>query len=161
MCFIKDNITDFLRERLNLTNKPGEIIDTEGNPLGEHEGLVYYTVGQRKGLRIAHKYPLYVINKDHSSNKLIVGPKSEAGYSGLIAQETNWIEDVSGKVFLRAQVKIRHRSQPVWANIDLLSNNQIRILFDHPVKDVTPGQIAVMYNEEQVLGAGKISEPIQ
>ncbi len=160
LCFMKENMADFLRNRLSSSTQPGEIVDTDGAHLGEHEGLVYYTVGQRKGLRIAHKHALYILGKDYPTNKLIVGPKTRAGYSSLIAREINWIEDTNIDEVLHAQVKIRYRAKPVWAIINLLENNKIQIQFDHPVMDVTPGQVAVMYREEKVLGAGLICEGI-
>jgi tRNA-specific 2-thiouridylase len=120
--------------------------------------LANYTIGQRKGLRIASPVPLYVINKDTTQNSLLVGPVESLGSTQLTAKEVNWISnEIPSKPF-RAQVKIRYKSQDEFGTISMIEADRIQIQFDRPLRDITPGQAVVFYDNEVCLGGG-IIEP--
>ena len=157
LCFLKDrNIQDFLRSKGDQFNNPGNIEDTDGRIIGTHDGLAFYTIGQRKKLGVSSKIPLYVLKKEMASNSMIVGGKNDLLFKGLIAHNLNWIEDIHAENSLRAQVKIRSKAEPVWSNIKFSGDDTLQITFDNPLPDITPGQTAVLYDGDNVLGAGKI-----
>jgi len=157
LCFLKSrNLQDFLRNYINLMNTPGDILDINGRIIGTHDGLAFYTIGQRKKLGVFSKEPLYVLKKDIASNNLIVGNKNSLLFMGLIAHHLNWIEDVYTENSIRVQVKIRSKAEPVWSDIRFSGDDTLQITFDHPLSDITPGQTAVMYDGDKVLGAGNI-----
>jgi tRNA-uridine 2-sulfurtransferase len=160
LCFLKDgNIHDFLRNGIDELNISGNILDINGSIIGTHDGLAFYTIGQRKKLGISSNIPLFVLKKDIASNTLIVGRKNSLLFKGLIANNPNWIEDVHPEDSIRAQVKIRYKAEPVWSDIKFPRDDLLHITFDQPLADITPGQIAVLYDGDKVLGAGKIIRP--
>jgi tRNA-specific 2-thiouridylase len=136
--------------------QPGEIVTTSGKPIGKHDGLANYTIGQRKGLNVASPVPLYVISKQSSSNALVVGTLDELGFTELIARDVNWTSgEVPGEPF-RALVKIRYTAKEAEALVIPLEGDQVSVKFDAPVRDVTAGQAAVFYQDEIMLGGGII-----
>ncbi len=157
LCFLKNGtIHGFLREKVDGLNISGNILDTNGRIIGKHDGLAFYTIGQRKKLGISSTKPLYVLKKDITSNTIIVGSKNDLLHRGLIANNLNWIEDINQENSIRAQVKIRYKADPVWSDIKLTGDDTLLINFEHPLPDITPGQIVVLYDGDKVLGAGKI-----
>jgi tRNA-specific 2-thiouridylase len=158
LCFLSDgDYRRFLREREASTASPGPILDQSGAKLGQHEGLPFYTIGQRKGLGISAATPLFVLRKEVERNALVVGPREQLGRRALVAQELNWISGSPPKESARVQVKIRAHAKPVWATVSVHGRERIRVDFDEPVQGVTPGQSAVLYDGEICLGGGVIS----
>ncbi|MDO9574000.1 MAG: tRNA 2-thiouridine(34) synthase MnmA, partial [Candidatus Contubernalis sp.] len=158
ICFIEDNdYKGFLKREGKVTFSPGSFLSTSGEKIGTHQGLPFYTVGQRKGLGLAVGYPLYVVDIDHSKNAVVVGKSEELLTNGLTAGEVNY---VTGEPLEQQElkVKIRYRSQEVEAELTPLSPHRVKISFKEPQRAVTPGQAVVFYGGEQVLGGGIIEE---
>ncbi len=158
LCFLGDgDYRRFLRENGTPDMfEPGEILLTDGTPLGTHTGLPNYTVGQRKGLGIAYSEPLYVIKLDRQQNAVIVGTREELGSDTLTAQNMNWIAGEAPANEFRAEIKIRYKSKASPATVTVLEDGRIRAIFDDPLRDITPGQGAVLYQDDLVLGSGLI-----
>ncbi|MCU0484497.1 MAG: tRNA 2-thiouridine(34) synthase MnmA [Anaerolineales bacterium] len=157
LCFLGDqDYPQFLARHAPQAIQPGPIQNKQGIILGIHQGLASYTIGQRKGLGISAPEPMYVLEKDLINNALIVGTVAELGKNTLIAGNVNWISGITPETEFRAQVKIRYKAQPAWANISPLPHDQIRIQFEQPLRDITPGQAAVIYDGEECLGGGII-----
>ena len=159
ICFIPSGkYTDFLAERLGLVdgNAGGSIVDLEGKRIGEHKGLFAYTVGQRRGLGIASTEPYYVIELIPATNTVRVGRDHDLYRRELVAKQVNWVSIAAPAVPFRAQVRIRnqHRPAPAWLNP--LGPDEVSVCFDEPQRAVTPGQVAVFYEREVVLGGGMI-----
>ena len=157
LCFLSGgDYRDFLREYAPQTTHPGKITTQSGEILGEHQGLAFYTIGQRKGLGIAAPNPLYVLKKDAETNALIVGTADELGQSKMQVGELNWMSGEAPEMPLRAQVKIRYTAKEAWAQIMPISQKRVQVTFDAPQRDITPGQAAVFYDGNIVLGGGMI-----
>jgi tRNA-specific 2-thiouridylase len=124
--------------------------------IGQHNGLANYTIGQRKGLGIASLIPLYVITKNATSNTLVVGALDELGSSELTARDVNWISGEVPSEPFRAEVKIRYTAKEAGALVIPLNGGQVRVQFDAPQRDITAGQAAVFYVEEEMIGGGII-----
>lgn len=153
ICFIQSTYSDFLENNIKDFKKivfPGLIVDSKGKKLGKHKGLIYYTIGQRSGLGITTPEPVYVLKLDIATNTVIVGTKEEVYSRVAKIDNINFISDKQKQDF-RAKVKIRRMHEPAQATI----NNDI-ILFDEPQASITPGQSAVFYDGDYVLGGGFI-----
>ncbi|MBL7150120.1 MAG: tRNA 2-thiouridine(34) synthase MnmA [Candidatus Pacebacteria bacterium] len=151
ICFIKTCLEDFLKK--HIKNKKGNIVDTNGKIIGEHQGLHFYTIGQRKGIRI-NKGPWYVIDKNMKSNILIVSQKQKGLMKKeLIAKDTNWISGKEPKLPIKIKGQIRYQHQAISATI-----SRHKIVFDKSQKAITPGQSIVFYKRNQLLGGGIINE---
>jgi tRNA-specific 2-thiouridylase len=158
LCFLAgEDYRSFIQRNAAEMLVPGEIVRHDGEMLGQHNGLANYTIGQRKGLGVQSSVPLYVLGKDAATNTLIVGEADELGTDELIAKDVNW---PSGRVPdepFRAEVKIRYTAREAWAQVTPLEGGtQVRVQFDAPLRDVTPGQAAVFYDGDLVLGGGVI-----
>lgn len=137
--------------------EPGEIVNRGGRVLGEHTGLIRYTIGQRKGIGVAAREPLYVLGKDASANRLVVGFKDELLSSGVVACDVNLI---SGGVLegpRKVQVKTHYRQRPVPAVAEQTGPDELTVTFDEPQRAAAPGQAAVLYEGDIVLGGGTIA----
>ncbi len=163
ICFIPSNdYRAFLRKRFakDGTELPrGKFISTEGEILGEHEGVAFYTVGQRRGLGVSCIHPLYVVEIDTTNNNIILGPRSAVLFDGLYAEELNWMGIEGLCEPMRANVQIRHRHQAAPATLypEGDGGTSIRVEFDDPQQAVSPGQATVFYDdEERVIGGGWI-----
>jgi tRNA-specific 2-thiouridylase len=157
LCFLAGNdYHGFLQRYAPETHAPGEIITTSGEALGSHQGLAFYTIGQRKGLGIAHTEPLYVLAKNTQSNTLVVGTLEELGQDELSAGAANWVSGVPQKESFRADVKIRYTAGLVPASVTPIGNDNFKVKFDHPMRDITPGQAAVAYIEDEAIVSGII-----
>jgi tRNA-specific 2-thiouridylase len=157
LCFLGDDgIRQFLVRNAPEMINPGPIQTRSGEQLGQHQGLAFYTIGQRKGLGLSTPDPMYVIEKDLRRNTLIVGRQDELGTRELIAVHINWISGSPPEAPFRAEVKIRYKATPAWGTITLLENERVHIHFDENLRDITPGQAAVIYNEDVCLGGGFI-----
>jgi tRNA-uridine 2-sulfurtransferase len=157
LCFLGDeDYRDFLRRNAPEVQKPGPILNNQGEQLGEHQGLAFYTIGQRKGLGISSPIPLYVLEKDIGSNALIVGRKEELGRRDLLVKDVNWISGTPPDDAFRAEVKIRYRAREAWATVTPQAGDSAEVLFDESLLDITPGQAAVFYDGDLCLGGGLI-----
>lgn len=157
LCFLSGNdYRGFLSRNAPQANNPGPIIDSAGNTLGEHQGLAYYTIGQRKGLGITDAEPLYVISKDLRRNTLVIGHLTKLGSDQLLAGPMNWISGFAPKRPFQAQVKIRYRASAEMAQITPNAEDQVIAKFDRKIRDITPGQAAVLYSGDVCLGGGLI-----
>jgi tRNA-specific 2-thiouridylase len=158
LCFVgaHGDYRRFLARHAPQTLIPGLIKDPQGNLLGNHLGLAFFTIGQRKGLNIASTTPFYVIEKDASSNTLIVGTKEQMGSDQLVAENVNWIEGYPPSSSFTAWVKIRYNAKDIPGMVNIVNGNKIRIKFENLVRDITPGQAAVLYNGDICLGGGVI-----
>ena len=157
LCFLGDqDYREFLVRYAPQAKQPGLIQNRQGLILGEHQGLASYTIGQRKGLGISTSTPMYVLEKDLRTNTLIVGTEGELGQDQLIAGNFNWISGEPPTAAFRALVKIRYKAQPAWATITPLLPDRLHIQFEQPLRDITPGQAAVIYDGEDCLGGGII-----
>jgi tRNA-specific 2-thiouridylase len=153
ICFIEKGINDFLKKYLKP--KPGEIINEKGDMIGRHQGLCFYTIGQRKGIGLSGG-PYYVVDKDLKKNVLIVSrDKKELGKKDLMAEEINWISDQKPKFPLKIKAKTRSRQKAVSAVVKPFGQ-KIKVIFNKPQRAVTPGQSAVFYKGEELLGGGVI-----
>ena len=157
LCFLGErDYRDFLAEYAPEAVQPGPITDRSGKVLGEHQGLAFYTIGQRKGLPAAAQ-ALYVWQKDIGNNRLVVCPAEELGASSLRVEGLNWISGAAPKAEFQAEVKIRFRALPARGLVTPQPDRSVLVRFEKPLRDITPGQLAVFYQGEQVLGGGWIS----
>ncbi len=161
ICFIPDNDYRSFMERLcPEAVRPGDIVSVTGDKLGDHKGIAFYTIGQRKGLRITASEPLYVIRIDASRNEVVVGPEKETFSTGLLAEKMNFIAGVQPQKPAEVDAKIRYRAPAVPALLYPPQEGYARVIFDQKQKAVTPGQSAVFYRGEEVLGGGIINRSI-
>lgn len=158
LCFLAgQDYRDFLRRHQPGVDQPGPILTRDGQHLGEHDGLMNYTIGQRKGLGIAAAEPLYVLSKDRQRNALIVGFANELGSRSLVTQPVSWLAGIARAEPFDAQVKIRYSAKKAEAIVTPMASGAVRIDFHEPVRDITPGQAAVIYVDGEVLGGGLIA----
>jgi tRNA-specific 2-thiouridylase len=162
ICFVPTGnyvrfIEGYLHEQgSKLPEDAGEIVTTSGEVVGRHNGLHHYTVGQRRGLGFAVGRPLYVVSLDRRNNRLIVGDDAELRRSTCDVRDVNWIPFETPATPVEALVRIRNRHEPAAAQILPLDATTARIDFREPQRAITPGQAAVFYSGEHVLGGGWI-----
>jgi tRNA-specific 2-thiouridylase len=158
LCFIAGDADyrQFLLRHAPQSQTPGEILDQQGNILGYHQGLAFYTIGQRKGLLISSPTPLYVLEKNISCNTIIVGPHDQSRSNGLIAENVNWVAGGPPGSSFNALVKVRYNAHDMPCVVSLINDSTIEVKFENTILDVTPGQAAVLYNGEVCLGGGII-----
>lgn len=154
ICFIQTTINDFLKR--NLEQKPGKIINTRGEIIGQHQGLAFYTIGQRKGIGLAGG-PYFVLKKDLKKNALIV-TKNEKDLlkKELIAERVNWLSGKCPKLPFKVKARIRYRQETTPATISKIQASSYKLLFNKPQRAITPGQSVVFYKGEELLGGGII-----
>ncbi len=154
ICFVPATINDFLKKYLKT--KPGDIVDKKGNILGKHQGLYFYTIGQRKGLGV-NQGPYYVVGKALKKNILIVS-KNEKDLLGkeLIAKNVNWISGKQVKLPLKIKAKIRYKHESADAVIKNFEKGKTKVIFAKPQKAITPGQSVVFYKNQELLGGAII-----
>ncbi len=158
VCFVPDgDLEGFLARRLGPA-RPGEIVDRAGRVVGRHQGVRAYTVGQRRGLGVAAREPVYVVAKEPARNRLVVGPRSAATAPGLEVSEAVWLYPGPPDGPVRAAVKIRSTGREVPCTV-VAQGNRARVRFDAPQFGVAPGQMAVFYDGDVVLGGGWIAGP--
>jgi tRNA-uridine 2-sulfurtransferase len=171
ICFIpggdyKQFLTAYLEEQgEKMPETAGELVASNGEVIGHHEGISNFTVGQRKGLGLASPSPLYVLQIDPASHRVTVGADAELATRELRAGRLNWISIPALTAPMRVKIKIRHRHEPAWATLEpasgavtssATSNAQVLAIFDEPQRAVTPGQSAVFYDGDEVVGGGWI-----
>jgi tRNA-specific 2-thiouridylase len=158
ICFIEGSYKDFVRSYISDLNSSGYIKDSEGNVIGEHNGIFNYTIGQRRGLGISWREPLYVVGINPRENSVIIGTNKELMKRKLRASRANFLvplERIDGKIF---EVKIRYRNKGEKGLVKIISEKSFEVEFLKEVRAITPGQAAVIYDGERVLGGGWIDE---
>ncbi len=160
ICFVEDNQHgDFIAQKKPDAVRPGIIVDEQGNVLGKHRGLPYYTVGQRRGLGLAMGYPVYVKEIRADKNEIVVGPQKSIYSEGLLAHDINWIGQKELEKPQKVEIKIRYNAPAVKGEIRP-RNGEVIARFFKPIPAVTPGQSVVFYRVDEVLGGGIIKYPI-
>ncbi|MCF8001230.1 MAG: tRNA 2-thiouridine(34) synthase MnmA [Halanaerobiales bacterium] len=157
ICFIKNsNYIDFLENQSDDIGKPGPIIDINGNKLGEHNGLHNYTIGQRRGLGISKPYPLYVVDLDSENNTVVVGKNENVFSNSFYIENSNWIYYSELRKPIVVNCKIRYNSPEKLATVYPEENDLFKVVFKDEQRAITPGQSAVFYKNDYVLGGGII-----
>lgn len=159
VCFIPNNdYTSFLKEQSTENiEKSGNIVLNNGEVLGKHTGLINYTVGQRKGLGIAYKEPLYVLKLDTQKNQVVVGTEKELYKKELIANELNFlVDEIDFSKKIEVEAKIRYRAKEAKATLEI-KDGIAKVIFEEPQRAITPGQSVVFYRDNIVIGGGKIN----
>ncbi len=157
ICFVPDgDYGAFLERYTGKTYPPGDFLDLQGNRVGRHEGAVRYTLGQRRGLRLAMGEPVYVTGKDMAANTVTVGPDRALYTSSLLAEDMNWISMQAPAAPFRAMAKTRYRQSEQPALVTPLEKGGVRVDFDAPQRAVTPGQTVALYDGDVVIGGATI-----
>jgi tRNA-specific 2-thiouridylase len=162
LCFVPTGnyvhfIQAYSQERgISLQNGDGEIVNEAGEVIGHHNGVHGFTIGQRKGLGFATGKPLYVLCIDPAKNRVVVGEDEALRTTTFEIEDVNWVSCEKPYAPIRASVKIRHKHEPSPASIEAISANRARITFGLPQRAITPGQAAVFYDDDIVLGGGWI-----
>lgn len=160
ICFIPDNnYRGFLDKVSPGMAQPGNMVDREGNVLGSHTGVPNYTIGQRKGLGALGQEPYFVLELRPESNTVVVGVNEELLLPTLTADDTHWTSGQAPDSPFRAHAKIRYRAPEAPATVTPLPGRRIHVEFDTPQRAVTPGQAAVIYAGDEVIGGGTIERP--
>jgi tRNA-specific 2-thiouridylase len=156
LCLIETHgsMQEFLKKY--LSEKEGEIVDLEGKVLGKHNGIHNYTIGQRKGLGVSYSEPLYVVKLDHVMNQVVVTTRDKAGQNECLVAQMNWVSIAEPTIPIRAEVKVRYRTPTVPVNVIPVGGNRIKLVFEEPQFGITPGQAAVLYHGDLLLGGGII-----
>jgi len=158
LCFLPDGgYRDFLRSRCPEAFRPGDVVHMSGGVVGRHEGIADYTVGQRRGLGIAHSEPLYVLSVDPDTNTVVVGEREHLLRRTLVARDVNWMAAEPGSSALRAVVKIRYNHAGADAELTPDGDGAVRVRFAEPQEAPCPGQAVVFYRDDVVLGGGTIA----
>jgi tRNA-specific 2-thiouridylase len=157
ICFVPDNnYGDFLQSANLVQKHRGEIVDLHGHVLGQHDGIEFYTIGQRKGLGITTAKPVYVVELDVENNRVIIGDDGALDRDEFIADRCNWhpFAQLAGPIEVTAKIRYNHPGTP--ATLTPLENNSVRVKLHTPQRAITPGQAAVFYQDELVVGGGWI-----
>ena len=159
VCFITGgNYREFLDPYLKKGKEKGEMLDTEDNVIGEHNGISSYTIGQRRGLGFANGEPMYVVKIDTEKNRVIVGRESDLLSRSLIAEKLSWVSGPpTSDIEVTAKIRYRHEEQQAVVS---LNQNTATVKFYEPQKAITPGQAVVFYDNDKVLGGGWIKEAL-
>ena len=156
ICFIPDgDYKKFLEENSNIRPKVGNIVNKQGKVLGKHTGLYNYTIGQRKGLGISNPVPLFVLGFNSEKNEVVVGEEKDLYSEEIEVTDINLLLVDEIKSWMEVMVKTRYSAKEAKAKIKQVGKN-IKVVFDEPQRAITPGQSAVFYIDDIVLGGGKI-----
>lgn len=159
ICFVPDgDYAAAIGRYTGKTPEPGNFVDLQGNVLGRHRGLIHYTIGQRRGLGLAVPEPVYVCKLQPESNTVVVGPDRALYRAQLTVGDMNWISGQAPTGPIRCRAKIRYRQPEQPATATPMPDGSVQIVFDEPQRAITPGQAAVLYDGETVLGGGTILE---
>ena len=157
ICFVPDgDYAAFIERYTGKESEPGDFVDKEGHVLGKHKGQIHYTIGQRRGLGIAAPQSLYVCAKSLKTNQVILGKKEDLMTSSCLVSDINLIPWDSLSAPVRCKVKTRYRQPEQPATVEQIGEDLLKITFDEPQRAVTPGQAAVLYDGDLVLGGGTI-----
>lgn len=158
ICFVSDNdYAGFIKNRVGADSiKPGSFVDTKGNVLGKHNGIINYTVGQRKGLGISFGKHMYVVRIDADSNEVVLGDDADVFSDTLFADSLNFIPYDRLEDTIKCSAKIRYSAKEAPCTVIPLAEDQIKVVFDQPQRAITPGQSVVFYDGDVILGGGII-----
>lgn len=157
LCFIgNQDYRLFLIQNSGRVNDPGKIIDKYGKIIGFHEGLQNFTIGQRKGLGAGNKGPVFVLSKNRDTNEIVVGSKNDLLFTKIRIGPMNWISGVKPEKEIEYEVKIRYKAKQQPGKLINAEENYCHFQFYSPVRDATPGQIAALYDKDEVIGSGEI-----
>lgn len=157
ICFIPDgDYVSFIKKYTGKSYPQGNYLDLEGRVVGQHQGAIAYTVGQRRGLGIAMGEPVYVCSKDMGQNAVTIGPDQALYHTTLLADHWNWIAIPELTEPIEVEAKVRYRHQPQQATVYPEMGGKCRVVFREPQRAITPGQAVVLYWEDMVVGSGTI-----
>lgn len=157
ICFVPDgDYAKFIEQHTGKRYEKGNFLDTYGNVLGEHKGIIRYTVGQRKGLGLSFPNPMYVCEKDIDKNTVILGEEKDLYAKSLIAKDINLIACDKIEKPMRVKAKVRYKQVEQWATIEQTDNDKIHVEFDEPQRAIAQGQAVVFYDGDVVVGGGTI-----
>ena len=156
ICFVPKDYRNFLKQEMKTPPKPGEFISVSGEVLGEHTGLPFYTIGQRRGLGLSDTTPYYVIKINKIQNRIILGKEADLFSRTIHVSSVNWVSITAPEKPLRVYTKLRYAHRGASATVFPTARNQVRVEFDSPERSVTPGQAAVFYQDDVLLGGGSI-----
>ncbi len=157
ICFVTDDdYARLVKERHPHSCRPGPILNLQGEVLGQHQGIVHYTIGQRRGLRLAQGYPVYVVALDLQRNAVVVGSNEQVLSQGCSVVELNWIAFDELTQPLEVEAQIRYKAKPVRAMLSPGQEGRVEVEFKQAVRAVTPGQAIVFYQQDMVVGGGTI-----
>jgi tRNA-specific 2-thiouridylase len=158
ICFVPGgDYRNLLREETPQHLIPGPIVDTEGRTLGQHNGLPLYTIGQRRGLGLTSKEPLFVVELDTARNALVVGPLAATMRQGCTVERATFVDESWPQEPFSCMVQVRAHADPVAATVEPLEGGLLQVAFAEPQKAISPGQAAVFYAGDRVLGGGRIA----
>ena len=158
ICFVPDNnYGGFLQSANFVAKHRGEIMDVRGHVLGHHDGIEFYTIGQRKGLGITTPKPVYVVELDAENNRVVVGDESALDRDEFIAERCNWHPFDKLTAPIEVTAKIRYNHPGTAATVSPLDGNRVKVKLHTPQRAVTPGQAAVFYQDDLVVGGGWIT----
>ncbi len=162
VCFLKGrNVEGFLRDRLDGKILAGPVQTLSGKTIGSHQGIHAFTIGQRRGLGLPDATPYYVLGLDHPENRVIVGKKADLWRKGLTMGKVNWVAGKELPLPAHLGVRIRYRHAEALALVEKGSGDVLAVTFDEPQQAITPGQFAVFYQDETMLGGGEIDSGIK
>ncbi|MCH3915076.1 MAG: tRNA 2-thiouridine(34) synthase MnmA [Acidaminococcaceae bacterium] len=157
ICFVPDgDYAKIIELHTGKKSTQGKFIDAEGNILGTHNGIIHYTIGQHTGLGLSLPYAVYVIRINPANNTIVLGPQEDLFNNKALVNEFNWISGKPPKDSIRCRAKIRYRQPEQWVKVTPKSNERVELTFDEPQRAITPGQAAVIYDGDEVLGGGVI-----
>ncbi|SES86702.1 tRNA 2-thiouridine(34) synthase MnmA [[Clostridium] polysaccharolyticum] len=157
ICFIPDNnYAGFIEQTVGKVPDAGSFVDMDGNIIGKHKGIIHYTVGQRKGLNLSLGKPAFVVEIRPETNEVVIGDNQDVFHDTLYANHLNFmsIEDLDGKMRVTGKIRYSHQGQPCM--IEKVADDIVKVVFDQPVRAITPGQAVVFYEEDIVVGGGTI-----
>jgi tRNA-specific 2-thiouridylase len=162
ICFVSErNYGDFLRKLAPDVAQPGPIVHVDGRVLGEHEGIAFYTIGQRRGLGVVTREPLYVIDLDARSRTVLVGPEEALFDADVVADEVNLVSAADLRKPRAVQARIRYRMTDAEATVWQESPGELRLHFARPQRAITPGQSLVCYDGDMVVAGGTIARMVR
>lgn len=158
ICFVPDNdyAAVIRREVADRVPKPGNFVTTDGKIIGQHKGIIHYTVGQRKGLNLSMGHPVFVTRVDAEKNEVVIGENTDVFSDTLICNDVNFmaVEDINGPTKVVAKIRYAHEGTP--CTIEKNGDGKVKCIFDEPVRAITPGQAIVFYQNDYVFGGGTI-----
>ena len=158
ICFVPDgDYAGFIERYTGKSFEPGNFVDQEGHVLGQHKGIICYTIGQRKGLGLALQEPMYVCRIEPKTNTVVLGRDRDLWSKELTAKDFHWISGEVPTGTQRIKAKIRYRHQEQWANAEITGPDSIHLVFDEPQRAITCGQSVVLYDGDVVVGGGTIN----
>ncbi len=156
ICFVEDDYGKFIEEETGYKVPKGNFIDMDGNVLGQHKGIVYYTVGQRRGLGLSLKQRGFVVEVRKDTNEVVIGTNDDLMKSSLYGKDVNLMSIETLDRPMKVMAKVRYNHSGAMATIEMAGEDRIKVTFDQPQRAITPGQAVVFYDEDYVVGGATI-----